>query len=118
MPIPSEPDTRGLPAPSAEEQAISDALTERIRREIDAHAGAIDFSRFMELALYAPGLGYYSAGRQKFGAAGDFVTAPELGPLFARCLARPCMQVLTTLSNADILEAGAGSGRARRRFAA
>ena len=110
MPIPSEPDTRGLPAPSAAEQAHSAALTERIRREIDAHGGAIDFSRFMELALYAPGLGYYSAGRQKFGAAGDFVTAPELGALFARCLAQPCAQVLTVLGGADILEAGAGSG--------
>jgi len=110
MPIPSEPDTRGLPAPSAEEQAHSAALTERIRCEIDAHGGAIDFSRFMELALYAPGLGYYSVGRQKFGAAGDFVTAPELGALFARCLARPCAQVLTALGSADILEAGAGSG--------
>ncbi|MBI3575476.1 MAG: SAM-dependent methyltransferase [Gammaproteobacteria bacterium] len=110
MPIPSAPDTRGLPAPSAAEQAISNALTERIRADIGAHGGAIDFSRFMELALYAPGLGYYSAGRRKFGAAGDFVTAPELGPLFARCLARPCAQVLTVLGGADILEAGAGSG--------
>jgi SAM-dependent MidA family methyltransferase len=110
MPIPSEPDTRGLPAPSAAEQAISNALAERIRCEIDAHDGVIDFSRFMELALYAPGLGYYSAGRQKFGAAGDFVTAPELGALFARCLAQPCAQVLTVLGGADILEAGAGSG--------
>ncbi len=110
MPIPSAPDTRGLPAPSAAEQAHSAALTERIRREIDAHGGAIDFSRFMELALYAPGLGYYSAGQQKFGDAGDFVTAPELGSLFARCLARPCAQVLTALGSADILEAGAGSG--------
>lgn len=110
MPIPSEPDTRGLPAPSTAEQAHSAALTERIRRAIDAHGGAIDFPRFMELALYAPGLGYYSAGRQKFGAGGDFVTAPELGALFARCLARPCRQVLAALGAADILEAGAGSG--------
>ena len=110
MPIPSEPDTRGLPAPSAAEQAHSAVLTEYIRREIDAHGGAIDFSRFMELALYAPGLGYYSAGRQKFGAAGDFVTAPELGSLFARCLAQPCAQILVALGDTDILEAGAGSG--------
>lgn len=110
MPIPSEPDTRGLPPPSADERAHSAALTERIRADIEAHGGAIDFSRFMELALYAPGLGYYSAGREKFGDAGDFVTAPELGPLFARCLARPCAQVLTALDGADLLEAGAGSG--------
>ena len=110
MPIPFEPDTRGLPAPSAEEQVHSAALTERIRADIGAHGGVIDFSRFMELALYAPGLGYYSAGRRKFGAAGDFVTAPELGSLFARCLARPCRQILAALNGADILEAGAGSG--------
>lgn len=110
MPIPSEPEIHGLPPPSADEQAHSAALTERIRADIDAHGGAIDFSRFMELALYAPGLGYYSAGQQKFGDAGDFVTAPELGPLFARCLARPCAQILTALGSADILEAGAGSG--------
>lgn len=110
MPTPSEPDARGWPSPSADELAHSAALTERIRADIDAHDGAIDFSRFMELALYAPGLGYYSAGQQKFGGAGDFVTAPELGSLFARCLARPCAQVLTALNGADILEAGAGSG--------
>ena len=110
MPIPLEPDTHGLPAPSTAEQAHSAALTERIRADINTHGGAIDFSRFMELALYAPGFGYYSAGQQKFGATGDFVTAPELGPLFARCLARPCAQVLTALGSADILEAGAGSG--------
>lgn len=110
MPTPSEPDARGWPAPSADELAHSAALTECIRADIDAHDDAIDFSRFMELALYAPGFGYYSAGRQKFGDAGDFVTAPELGSLFARCLARPCAQVLTALNSADILEAGAGSG--------
>lgn len=110
MSIPSEPETRGLPVPNADEQARSAALTERIRADIDARGGAIDFSRFMDLALYAPGLGYYSAGQQKFGGGGDFVTAPELGPLFARCLARPCAQVLTALDGADLLEAGAGSG--------
>jgi SAM-dependent MidA family methyltransferase len=65
----------------------------------------------MELSLYAPGLGYYSGGRQKFGAAGDFVTAPELGSVFARCLARQCREILEVLGGGDILEAGAGSGR-------
>jgi SAM-dependent MidA family methyltransferase len=64
----------------------------------------------MELALYAPGLGYYAAGKYKFGAAGDFVTAPEMGSLFARCLARPCQSILAQLGGGDILEAGAGSG--------
>jgi SAM-dependent MidA family methyltransferase len=64
----------------------------------------------MELALYAPGLGYYAAGKYKFGAAGDFVTAPEMGSLFARCLARPCQSILAQLGGGDILEGGAGSG--------
>jgi SAM-dependent MidA family methyltransferase len=63
----------------------------------------------MKLALYAPGLGYYSAGTRKFGAAGDFITAPELSPLFSRCLARQCAEVLSS-SGGDILEFGAGSG--------
>ncbi len=66
--------------------------------------------RFMELALYTPGLGYYSSGGRKFGAEGDFVTAPELGSLFARCLARQCQQVFRQIGKGDILEVGAGSG--------
>lgn len=65
----------------------------------------------MELALYAPGLGYYSAGSQKFGEAGDFVTAPEISSLFSRCLARQCQQILEGLEQGVILELGAGSGR-------
>jgi SAM-dependent MidA family methyltransferase len=65
----------------------------------------------MELALYAPGLGYYSGGKAKFGAAGDFVTAPEAYPLFGRCLARTAADVLAGAGVTDILEAGAGSGR-------
>jgi SAM-dependent MidA family methyltransferase len=64
----------------------------------------------MELALYAPGLGYYSAGARKFGAAGDFITAPELSPLFSRCLARQCAEVLGGMTGGSILELGAGSG--------
>jgi SAM-dependent MidA family methyltransferase len=64
----------------------------------------------MELCLYAPRLGYYSAAAPKFGASGDFTTAPELGDVFARCLAHPCREILTRLGEADILEAGAGSG--------
>lgn len=67
------------------------------------------FERFMELALYAPGLGYYSAGARRFGAGGDYVTAPEITPLFARCLARQCQQILLR-TGGDILELGAGSG--------
>ena len=64
----------------------------------------------MELALYEPGLGYYSAGARKLGAAGDFVTAPEVAPVFSRCVARQCAEVLATLGGGEILEFGAGSG--------
>lgn len=81
-----------------------------IRHEILAR-GPMEFSRFMELALYAPGLGYYSAGRTRFGPNGDFVTAPELGNVFARCLARACEPVLDQLGpSASVLELGGGSG--------
>ena len=77
----------GLPVPDADALAHSDTLAAHIRAEIAASGGAIPFSRFMELCLYAPGLGYYSAGSAKFGGAGDFVTAPELGGLFAATVA-------------------------------
>jgi SAM-dependent MidA family methyltransferase len=99
-----------LPVPDARERAHSDRLAALIRQEIAAGGGAIPFSRFMELCLYAPGLGYYSAGLQKFGAGGDFVTAPELSPLFGRCIAHTCAAVLAE-TGGDILEFGAGSGR-------
>ncbi|MBS1246112.1 MAG: hypothetical protein H6R47_311 [Proteobacteria bacterium] len=105
--IPTSP---ALPEPTPEEQALSQRLTELIRAEIARAGGAIPFARFMDLALYAPELGYYSAGKHKFGAAGDFVTAPELGSVFAQCLARQCAQILSALPQGDILEAGAGSG--------
>lgn len=98
------------PAPGAEARALSEALAGRIRADIDAAGGFLDFARYMELALYAPGLGYYSAGARKFGAGGDFVTAPEISPLFARCLARSCADVLQALGGGTVLEAGAGSG--------
>src|SRR3979411_221145 len=81
-------------------------MLERIAEEIARGGGWISFARYMELALHAPGLGYYAGGAQKFGAAGDFVTAPELGRLFARTLARQ----LKALSLPRILEIGAGSG--------
>ena len=97
-----------LPAPDALEH--SRRLVERIREEIRAAGGALPFARYMELALYAPGLGYYSAGARKFGAAGDFITAPELSPLFSRCLARQCAEVLGVVPQGSILELGAGSG--------
>ena len=99
-----------LPEPDADERAHSAALESLVRDEIAA-AGPMPFARYMELALYAPGLGYYSAGRTKFGAAGDFVTAPELGALFARCIARALAPTLRELgAGADVLEIGGGSG--------
>lgn len=100
-----------LPAPAADELALSAELASLIHREIAAASGSIPFSRFMELCLYAPGLGYYSAGHHKFGPGGDFVTAPEVSPLFGRCLARSCGEVLQSLGGGDILEFGAGSGQ-------
>ena len=69
-------DITGLPAPSPEAQAVSAALTRAIVKEMDAGGGRISFTRYMELALYAPGLGYYMAGARKLGRDGDFVTAP------------------------------------------
>ena len=97
-----------LPEPSVEERAHSERLAALIRAEIAQAGGALDFARYMELALYAPGLGYYSAGTTKFGAAGDFVTAPELGFVFARCLARALLPELR--DGGDIMELGPGSG--------
>lgn len=96
-----------LPEPSAEERAHCERLCERIRAEVRDAGGALGFDRYMELALYAPGLGYYSAGSTKFGAAGDFVTAPELGFVFARCLARA---IAPRARGADVVELGPGSG--------
>jgi len=99
-----------LPLPAPDALAHSRRLTEHIRAAIREAGGAIPFSRYMELALYAPGLGYYSAGARKFGAEGDFITAPELSPLFSRCLARQCVEVLAEVQEGSILELGAGSG--------
>src|SRR5687768_2500801 len=98
-----------LPPLTADEAAHSRALEDRIRDEIEARGGWIGFARFMEFALYEPGLGYYSAGARKLGVAGDFVTAPEISPLFSRCLARQCAQVLREIGG-DVVELGAGSG--------
>ncbi len=100
-----------LPPPDDDARTHSARLEALIRAEIAGAGGVIPFSRFMELALYAPGLGYYSAGATKFGAAGDFVTAPELGPLFAACVADALAPVLRQIGpQAQFLEIGAGSG--------
>jgi SAM-dependent MidA family methyltransferase len=107
--LPTRQSPAELPPPTADALAHSARLAERIRAAIDEAGGAIPFGRYMELALYAPGLGYYSAGARKFGAAGDFVTAPEISSLFSRCLARQCAEVLEECGG-SILELGAGSG--------
>lgn len=99
-----------LPLPTRAAQEHSLQLVRLIRDEMERQDGRLGFDRFMELALYAPGLGYYTAGARKFGEAGDFVTAPEISPLFARCLARQCREVLHKLGGGDVLEFGAGSG--------
>ncbi|MEW6313102.1 MAG: SAM-dependent methyltransferase [Pseudomonadota bacterium] len=102
-----------LPPPGTDALAHSARLAETIRAEIENAGGWIPFARYMELALYAPGLGYYSSGSAKFGdhdKGGDFVTAPEISPLFSRCLARQAAQVLTA-TQGDVLELGAGSGK-------
>jgi len=100
-----------LPVPDATAQAHSAQLAALIRAEIGAEGGSIPFSRFMERSLYAPGLGYYSAGSTKFGEAGDFTTSPELGPLFASCVAQAVAPVMQQLGpEAAFVEIGGGSG--------
>lgn len=98
------------PLPSAEAQRHSTQLSARIRETIAAAGGWIDFARYMELALYAPGLGYYAAGSAKLGAPGDFVTAPEISPLFGETLAAQVAEVLDR-TGGDVVELGAGNGR-------
>ena len=102
--------TAELPALTADEASHAARLEARVREEIARAGGRIGFARYMQLALYEPGLGYYSAGAHKLGAAGDFITAPEVAPVFSRCLAVQCEEVLRTLGGGDVLELGAGSG--------
>jgi SAM-dependent MidA family methyltransferase len=99
-----------LPPLTADEAEHSRRLVRRIWEEIDARGGWLSFERFMEMALYEPGLGYYSAGASKLGAGGDFVTAPEVSSLFSRCLATQCSEILQHVSSGAICEFGAGSG--------
>lgn len=100
-----------LPEPSADAQAASRELCACIAGSIRAEGGWLPFVDYMDMALHLPGLGYYAGGSLKFGAAGDFVTAPELTPLFGQALARQAAQVLAVLPEPTLLEVGAGSGR-------
>jgi SAM-dependent MidA family methyltransferase len=100
-----------LPEASPEALAHSQAFVKALKQHIRENGGAIAFSRFMELALYAPGMGYYSAGARKFGTDGDFVTSPELGSIFAQCITLASAKVLQQLDGETIfLELGGGSG--------
>ncbi|MCL2525098.1 MAG: SAM-dependent methyltransferase [Betaproteobacteria bacterium] len=99
-----------LPPPDPDALAHSQRLRQWLARAIGQEGGWLPFSRFMEGLLYAPGLGYYAAGARKFGATGDFVTAPEMTPLFAAALAAPVAAGMAASSPA-VLEFGAGSGR-------
>jgi len=98
-----------LPLLSAVERAHSERVSAHIRDFIAEQGDVIGFDAFMRLALYAPGLGYYSAGAAKLGGAGDFVTAPEISSLFSRCVARQAAEILR-VTGGDILELGAGLG--------
>jgi SAM-dependent MidA family methyltransferase len=102
-----------LPAPDSDALAASHALQHQIAAEIAQHDGAIPFSRFMELALYAPELGYYSGGAAKLGKDGDFTTAPEISPLFGAALAQVAAAIIAQ-SSPNILEFGAGTGKLAR----
>jgi SAM-dependent MidA family methyltransferase len=99
-----------LPQPDPDALEHSARLIAHIKAQILAAGGWISFADYMDLALYAPGLGYYSAGALKLGTDGDFVTAPEISPLFSRCLASQCAEVLAGLEQGVVLELGAGSG--------
>ncbi len=102
-----------LPTPSAESHYYSQQLCDLVHKKIIASGGWIDFSELMQMALYTPELGYYTGGSQKFGTmhngGGDFITAPQLTPLFAQALARQVAQVVS-LTQGDVLELGAGTG--------
>ena len=104
----AEQSTAAEPGAAAEHSA---RLRQLLAAEIDAAGGWLSFERFMDLALYAPGLGYYSGGAQKLGEGGDFTTAPEVSRLFGACVAVQCAEVLRDLSSGSVMEIGAGSGR-------
>lgn len=100
---------KALPTPSSDAQALSQQLTDKIRRHINRY-GQLSFADYMRLALYTPNLGYYANGLAKIGAQGDFITAPEISPIFSRCLARQAQQVLCQFNQPNLVEFGAGRG--------
>jgi len=98
------------PEPDSEALAHSARVVERVHAEIEGRGGVLPFERYMDLVMYEPGLGYYVSGTRKFGRQGDFVTAPEMGSLYGRCVARQVAQILAQLDGGSLLEFGAGSG--------
>lgn len=100
---------KNLPEPNEQAKELSAQLSTRINKQLKRH-GDMTFAKFMEMALYTPQLGYYAGTLAKFGEQGDFVTAPEVSPIFSRCLARQAAQVLSQLKNPNIIEFGAGQG--------
>ena len=90
-----------LPEPSADALSHSERLISLIRDEIEANSGSISFKRYMEMALYQPRLGYYVAGTHKLGKQGDFITAPEISPLYSRCIANQCAEILQSMRSHD-----------------
>lgn len=98
-----------LPEPDWEEKQVSNQLVQSIKRQLQ-HDEGLTFAQFMSAALYTPRLGYYANGRLKFGAQGDFVTAPEISPLFGQCVARQVAEIFALLERPSVLELGAGSG--------
>jgi SAM-dependent MidA family methyltransferase len=111
MPSVDNPQGLELPVPDAAAIAHSERLVNAIVERIEQRGGVIGFDEYMQMALYEPGLGYYSASLPKFGARGDFITAPEISPLFGCCLARQAGDLIAQGCAADVLEFGAGSGK-------
>lgn len=107
-------DRPSLPKPDALSAAHSERVADFIRARISDAGGSVSFAEYMQHSLYAAGLGYYAAGSIKFGAQGDFVTAPEVSSIFGHVLARQCAEVLSEVSDGSILEYGAGSGKLAR----
>ncbi len=105
-----KPATDSFAEASAEAKAHSEQLKTQIVQAIEHSGGKVSFADYMNLALYAPGMGYYSAGLKKFGRQGDFITAPELSPLFSQCLAIQCTHIMQQSGQHILLEVGAGSG--------